>query len=165
MKTILFAAVFAFCSSAFADLSIFAIVKGTNVIDVLQYDTSKPPAALTNAPYSGATNVSVTADEATVVKAGWKYLNGEFRDPKGAAISNGTKARIDRAKLINAAIAELNAMQVSGANAVANWASLSAAQKDAAQKKTIDAVVTVSKILELLLLEQRALLEPNGTQQ
>ena len=136
-----------------------AIVRGTNVIGTAIADTNRfvPPA--------GASNVVISAAEVSVIQKGWRYVNGEFRDSKGMAISNGTKARIDRAKLIDAAIAELNSMQASGANAVANWASLSAAQKDAAQKKAIDAVVTVSKILELLLLEQRALLEPNGTQQ
>lgn len=146
--------------SASADLQRFAIVQGTNILYWTQWDTLKPPALK-----PGTTNVAITEAEASVIQPGWTRVNGEFRDPKGASISNGVKARIDRAKLIDAAIAELNAMQVSGANAVANWASLSAAQKDAAQKQTIQAVVRCSQIIELLLREQRALLEPKETSQ
>lgn len=154
MRHLLFATVLTLGISASADLQRFAIVQGTNVLHWTQWDTLKPP---TLKP--GTTNVAITEAEAAVIQPGWTLVNGEFRDPKGAAISNGTKARIDRTKLIDAAIAELNAMQVSGAKAVANWASLSAAQKDTAQKQTIQAVVRCSQIIELLLREQRALLE------
>lgn len=139
-----------------------AVVRGTNVLYAVIADTNRfvPPV--------GASNVVITTAELSVISKGWTYSpvnGGEFRDPKGAAISNGIKASIDRAKLIDAAIAELNAMQVSGANAVANWASLSVAQKDAAQKTTIQAGVRCSQIIELLLREQRALLELKETSQ
>ena len=158
MRHLIFLVLFVGLSASAAD-GLYAIVKGTNVLAVWQFDATAPPKALTNAPYAGSTNVAVTEAEAAVINTGWTYANGEFRDPKGAVISNGTKARIDRTKLIDAAIAELNAMQVGGAKAVANWASLSAAQKDTAQKQTIQAVVRCSQIIELLLREQRALLE------
>lgn len=156
MKAILLTIALVIGLPAFCADTPVAVVRGTNVLYVAIADTNRfvPPA--------GASNIVITTAELSVITKGWTYSpvnGGEFRDPKGAAISNGTKARIDRTKLINAAIAELNSMQASGANAVANWASLSAAQKDTAQKQTIQAVVRCSQIIELLLREQRALLE------
>ena len=100
MRHFLFATVLTLGISASADLQRFAIVQGTNVLHWTQWDTLKPPALK-----PGTTNVAITEAEAAVIKPGWTLVNGEFRDPKGAAISNGTKARIDRAKLIDAAIA------------------------------------------------------------
>lgn len=135
-----------------------AVVKGTNVlcagiIEPLRFDPTKIA--------TGASNVVISASEVSVIGPGWRYnpATGEFTQPDGKPIANGTKARIDRAKLIDSAYVKLQTMQTQGANAVANWASLSASQKDAAQKATIDAAVTMARILELLLLEQRALLE------
>jgi len=127
MRHLILLLLFADLSASAAD-GIYAIVKGTNVLAVWQFDATKPPKALTNAPFAGSTNVAITDSEAAVIKPGWTLVNGEFRDKSGAAISNGTKARIDRAKMIDAAIAVLNSMQASGASAVANLASLSAAQ-------------------------------------
>ena len=153
MKSIVLTLTFLIGLSAFSSDTPIAVVQGTNVVFVCVADTNR------FAPKPGMSNVVITTAELSVITKGWSYSGGEFRDPKGAAISNGNKARIDRAKLIDAAIAELNSMQASGANAVANWASLSAAQKDAAQKKTIQAVIRCSQIIELLLREQRLLLE------
>ena len=152
-----FAIVFAGLSAIGADIPV-AVVRGTNVLGTAVVDTTRftPPA--------GASNVVISAAEVSVIGKGWRYVGGEFLRPDGSPIPNGDKTRIDRAKLIGAAVAKLNTMQSAGTTAVANWASLTAAQKDAAQKQTIDAVVTVSKILELLLLEQRALLELKETE-
>lgn len=153
MKSILLTIALLVGLPAFCADTPVAVVRGTNVLFVAIADTNR------FVPPTGASNVVITTAELDVIQKGWCYVDGEFRDQKGADISNGTKLRIGRARLINTAIAELNAMQVSGANAVANWASLSAAQKDTAQKQTIQAVVRCSQIIELLLREQRALLE------
>ena len=144
--------------SAFAADTPIAVVRGTNVLFAAIADTNRftPPA--------GASNIVITAAEVSVIGKGWRYVAGEFLRPDGSPIAKGDKVRIDRAKLVDAAVAKLNTMQAAGTTAVANWASLTAAQKDIAQKQTIDAVVTVSKILELLLLEQRALLELKETE-
>lgn len=163
MKLLLFLLV-GFGLSCGGSDALYAIVKGTNVLAVWQFDPTKPPKALTNAPFAGATNIVITDAEQSVIKPGWTYANGEFRDSIGTAISNVTKARIDRAKLIDAAITKLNTMQSAGTTAVANWASLTAVQKDAAQKQTIDSMVTVSRMLELLLLEQRPMFDVKETQ-
>lgn len=135
-----------------------AVVKGTNVVFTAIADTNRFK------PDPGTSVVTISAAEVSVIGKGWSYVAGEFLRPDGSPIAKGDKVRIDRAKLVDAAVAKLNTMQAAGTTAVANWASLTAAQKDIAQKQTIDAVVTVSKILELLLLEQRALLELKETE-
>ena len=154
-------AIFLFSLSAIGADTPVAIVKGTNVLGTAIVDTQRfvPPA--------GTSNVVIAASEVSVIGPGWRYnpATGEFTQPDGKPIANGMKVRIDRAKLIDSAITELNSMQVSGANAAANWASLSAAQKDAAQKQTIQAVIRCSQTIELLLREQRSLLELKETTQ
>ena len=139
-------------SASAADTPV-AVVKGTNVLGTAVID----PARFT--PPAGASNVVISAAELSIVRSGWRYVAGEFLKPDGKPIANGERAIINRAKLIESAISDLNDMQTQAANALAGWATLTAGQKDNALKRTIQSLSTASQILELLLKEQRSLLE------
>ena len=118
--------------SAIGDDTPIAVVKGTNVLYTTIADTYRfvPPA--------GASNVVITAEEASIIGNGWRYVRGQFLQPDGSAIVNGTKAKIDRAILIRDTIADFKA-------ALANWDTLTAAQQKAVLKRCVQVLTAMLK--------------------
>ena len=118
--------------SAIGDDTPIAVVKGTNVLYTTIADTYRfvPPA--------GASNVVITAEEASIIGNGWRYVRGQFLQPDGSAIVNGTKAKIDRSILIRDTIADFKA-------ALANWDTLTAAQQKAVLKRCVQVLTAMLK--------------------
>ena len=118
--------------SAIGDDTPIAVFKGTNVLYTTIADTYRfvPPA--------GASNVVITAEEASIIGNGWRYVRGQFLQPDGSAIVNGTKAKIDRSILIRDTIADFKA-------ALANWDTLTAAQQKAVLKRCVQVLTAMLK--------------------
>ena len=107
MKYLLLIILFAGLSIPAAD-GIYAIVKGTNVVAVWQFDSAKPPKALTNAPFAGSTNVAITDAEHSVIKPGWSYYGGVFRDKTGVGLPGSVVAKKAREEKAKAFVAKYN---------------------------------------------------------
>ena len=125
-------ALFLVSLSALAADTPVAIVRGTNVLGTAIID----PARFTPPP--GASNIVITAEEASIIGNGWRYVRGQFLQPDGSAIVNGTKAKIDRAILIRDTIADFKA-------ALANWDTLTAAQQKAVLKRCVQVLTAMLK--------------------
>ena len=134
-------------ASALADTN-FAVVDGTNVVLSGVCDLSKytPPVGKTY----------VTNGVPYYVAKGWRYVGGVFLQPNGSPAPATNVAVATRLELIQSATADLNEMQTAATSALANWATLTAGQKDAAQKRVIVAVKSISEVLEKLLVEKRS---------
>lgn len=121
-----------------------AVVRGTNVLFTAIADTNRfvPPA--------GASNIIISAAEVGVITKGWSYSGGEFRDPKGSPIANGIKTRIDRSKLIDAAIADMVILQ--DKTVKATWDAMATSNKLEVVRIGLS---RLGMVMEKLLIEKR----------
>ena len=125
--------------SAIGDDTPIAVVKGTNVLYTTIADTYRfVPPTYRFVPPAGASNVVITAEEASIIGNGWRYVRGQFLQPDGSAIVNGTKAKVDRSILIRDTIADFQA-------ALANWDTLTAAQQKAVLKRCVQVLTAMLK--------------------
>ena len=133
MKRI-FALLFVGLSAIAADTPV-AVVKGTNVVFVTIADLARfsPPAS--------TSNIVITPEAVEIVKPGFHYVGGVFYKEDGTPIANGQKAILDRAKLLNDTIADLDM-------ALSNWDALTAAQQKAVLKR-------LTQVIRILLVERR----------
>ena len=145
MRHLILLLLFADLSASAAD-GIYAIVKGTNVLAVWQFDATKPPKALTNAPFAGSTNVAITDSEAAVIKPGWTLVNGVFLDKSGSGLPASVVA-----KKAKAFVAKYNERK-------SEWYTLKVSEQG-------DVLGRLCALIETILELHPELLEPKETSQ
>lgn len=150
MRHLILLLLFADLSASAAD-GIYAIVKGTNVLAVWQFDATKPPKALTNAPFAGSTNVAITDSEAAVIKPGWTLVNGVFLDKSGSGLPASVVAKKAREEKTKAFVAKYNERK-------AYWDTLKVAEQG-------DILGRLCALIEAILELHPELLEPKETSQ